>query len=575
MLPGLDRMLSYRKGWLRGDVVAGVTVAAYMIPQVMAYAEVAGLPAVAGLWTAVFAMLVYAVFASSRELSVGPETTTALMTAAVVGPLAAGDPVRYAALVAALAVLVALVCVVAWVARLGFIADLISKPVLVGYLAGVALLMIVDQLDAMIGVELSGETAFQVVADFLGSLGDAHLPTLGTGLIVLAALFFLGRAFPTAPVPLIVIVAASAVVAAAGSLRDGLDLVGPIPAGLPTPGLPTVTLADMGDLFFPAIGVATVAFTSNALIGRTFGSRAGYRVDTSQELLALGGANLVAGLTQGFPVGSSGSRTVIAVSLGSRSQVYSLVAVATVLITLLFFKPVLAAFPMVALSAVVIWAAIKLIDVSELRRIAGFRRTEFLLTIATTIGALWVGILYGVMVAVVLSILDLLRRTARPHDGVLGYVPGVAGMHDVDDYPNARQVPGLVVYRYDAPLFFANADNFKDRALEAVDSAEGPIEWFLLNFEANVQIDLTAIDALDDLRRELERLDIELALARVKHKMFTELEKAGLVDRVGRDRIFPTLPTAVLAYLETYRDSHGHYPPGVRPPSPPAPPIGD
>jgi sulfate permease, SulP family len=570
--PGLDRLLSYDRSWLRGDVIAGITVAAYMIPQVMAYAEVAGLPAAAGLWTVIVTMAVYALFASSRELSVGPETTTALMTAAVVGPLAAGDPVRYAALVAALGVMVGLVCLVAWILKLGFVADLISKPVLVGYLIGVSVLMIIDQLDTLIGVDLDGETPFQLLASFAARLGEAQIPTLVLGLAVLVALFSLGKLFPTAPVPLIVILGASAVVAMF-SEGGSFSVVGEIPGGLPSPNLPRVSITDIGDLLLPAIGVATVAFTSNALIGRKFASQKDYRVDTTQELLALGGANLAAGLTQGFPVGSSGSRTVIGVDVGGNSQLYSLVAVGGVLLTLLFFRPVLAAFPTVALSAVVVWAATKLIDIPGLRRLAAFRRSELVLALATTVGVIWVDILYGVLVAIALSLLDLLRRAVRPNDGVLGYVPGVAGMHDIEDYPNAKQVPGLVVFRYDAPLFFANADHFRDSAMSAVDRAEGDVEWFLLNFEANVQIDLTAIDALDDLRRELAGRGIVFALARVKFKMLTELEKAGFVEQIGRDRIFATLPTAVHAYFSAYEEKHGGPPAGVIAPTPPEAPI--
>ena len=257
-------------------------------------------------------------------------------------------------------------------------------------------------------------------------------------------------------------------------------------------------------LLLPAVGVTVVAYTDNTVEGRAFAAKRRYSIDANQELLALGGANVAAGLVQGFPVSSSGSRTVIGDSLGARSQLYSLIVVVLVAVTLLFLGPLLATFPQAALAAVVIWAAVKLVDVAELRRIARFRSSELVLALATTAAVLVVDILYGVLVAIALSILDLLRRVARPHDGMLGYVPGVAGMHDIDDYPAAQQLPGLMVYRYDAPLFFANADDFKNRALASLGEADGDVEWFLLNFEANAQIDLTAVDALDELRRELK-----------------------------------------------------------------------
>lgn len=571
LTPGLDRMLRYERSWLRGDVVAGVTVAAYLVPQVMAYAEVAGLPPVAGLWAVVGAMTVYALLGSSRQLSVGPESTTALMTAVAIGPLAAGDPARYAALAAALALVVAVLCVVGWVARLGFLGELLSKPVLVGYLAGVAVIMIVSQLDTITGVEVEGSTPLQEIASFVGALPDVHLPTVLLSAAVLLGLLLGSRYFPRAPIPLIAILLAAAAVA---WLDLDVEVIGEVPAGLPSPQVPVVDGGDLASLLLPAVGVTVVAFTDNTLTARAFATRGGYRVDANQELLALGGANLAAGLSQGFPVSSSGSRTVIGDSLGSRSQLYSLVAVATVLVTLFALGDLLAAFPSAALGALVVWAALRLIDLDELRRIARFRSSELVLALTTTVAVLVVDILYGVLVAVGLSVLDLLRRVARPHDGILGYAPGVAGMHDIDDYPGARQVPGLVVYRYDSPLFFANAEDFKRRALEAVDDAEQPVEWLLLNAEANVQVDLTSVDALDELREELEGRGIVLALARVKFDLREELSRAGFVDRVGDEHIFATLPTAVAAFVADYTARHGHAPPGIRPPEPPTAPLG-
>lgn len=571
LTPGLDRMLRYERSWLRGDVVAGVTVAAYLVPQVMAYAEVAGLPPVAGLWAVVGAMTVYALLGSSRQLSVGPESTTALMTAVAIGPLAAGDPARYAALAAALALVVAVLCVVGWVARLGFLGELLSKPVLVGYLAGVAVIMIVSQLDTITGVEVEGSTPLQEIASFVGALPDVHLPTVLLSAAVLLGLLLGSRYFPRAPIPLIAILLAAAAVA---WLDLDVEVIGEVPAGLPSPQIPVVDGGDLASLLLPAVGVTVVAFTDNTLTARAFATRGGYRVDANQELLALGGANLAAGLSQGFPVSSSGSRTVIGDSLGSRSQLYSLVAVATVLVTLFALGDLLAAFPSAALGALVVWAALRLIDLDELRRIARFRSSELVLALTTTVAVLVVDILYGVLVAVGLSVLDLLRRVARPHDGILGYAPGVAGMHDIDDYPGARQVPGLVVYRYDSPLFFANAEDFKRRALEAVDDAEQPVEWLLLNAEANVQVDLTSVDALDELREELEGRGIVLALARVKFDLREELSRAGFVDRVGDEHIFATLPTAVAAFVADYTARHGHAPPGIRPPEPPTAPLG-
>ena len=570
--PGVDQLIHYERGWLRGDLLAGITVAAYLIPQVMAYAELAGLPAVAGLWAVVGAMTVYALLGSSPQLSVGPESTTALMTATALAPLANGDAAEYAALAAGLALVVGAIALVGFVARLGFLADLLSKPVLVGYLAGVAVIMIAGQLEKFSGVPIDDDDPLQAIWHFVTHLGEIHTATLLMSTSVLIFLFVGSWLFPRAPMPLVAIALAALVVKIFDLGSEGLELVGSVPSGLPRPRVPDVGMSDLTSLLLPAVGVTVVAYTDNTLDARAFANRNRYKIDANQELLALAGANAAAGMLQGFPVSSSGSRTVIGDSLGSKSQLHSLIVVAAVVITLLFLGPLLESFPRAALAALVVWAATKLVDMPELVRIGRFRASELVLALATTLAVLVVDILYGVLVAIALSILDLLRRVARPHDGVLGYAPGVAGMHDIDDYPDAQQVPGLLVYRYDSPLFFANAEDFKNRALGAIDE-HGPIEWLLLNFEANVHIDLTSTDALGELLDELEERHITLALARVKHEMLEELEQAGLIERIGEDHIFETLPTSVQAYLAYYEATHGGPPPGVVPPDPPEQPI--
>jgi sulfate permease, SulP family len=572
LLPGVARLRRYERGWLRGDVVAGITVAAYLVPQVMAYAEIAGLPAVAGLWAICGSLLVYTVLGSSRQLSVGPESTTALMTASAIAPLAAGDPGRYAALAALLAVVVGGVCLLARLARFGFLAELLSRPVLVGYMTGVAVIMIVGQLGKVTGVDVDGDSLPGEVASFVRGLDGAEGDTLVLAGAVLAFLLVGSRLFPRLPMPLFAVLLATAAVALWDLKERGIAVVGEVPSGLPVPAVPDVTLDDFGLLLLPALGVSIVGYTDNVLTARAFATRNGYDVDANAELLALGTANVAAGALQGFPVSSSGSRTAIGDSLGSRSQLYSLVALAMVVASLLVLGPLLSAFPLAALGALVIYAALRLVDVAEFRRLAHFRRSELALAVATTVGVLVTGILAGILVAVALSVLDLLRRVARPHDGILGYVPGVAGMHDIDDYPSARQVPGLVVYRYDSPLFFANAQDFRRRALESLGLADERVEWVILNAEANVEVDLTAIDALDELRTELEQRGVVLALARVKQDLRNDLVASGFLDRLGPDRVFPTLPTAVAAYVEDYRRRHGHPPPGVDiPPPPPTP----
>jgi SulP family sulfate permease len=548
--PGLAQFRGYQRSWLRGDIMAGLTVVAYLIPQAMAYATVAGLAPVAGLWAALLPLVIYVVMGSSRYLSAGPESSTALMTAAALAPLAAGDSGRYAALAAMLAVLVGLVCFTGGLLRLGFIADLLSRPVLIGYMAGVALIMIGGQLSKLTGTSVTGEGFVAELRSLAAALPNVHWPTLSLSAAVLAALVLLTWLVPRAPGPFIAVLLASAAVAAFSLNRFGIQVIGEVPAGLPAIGLAAVPLSDLGTLAAASGGVALVAFSDSVLNARLFAARKGETIDANAELRALGICNMGSALCHGFPVSSSASRTALGEMVGARTQLYSLVALGLLLVVMLFAHGLLATFPTAALGALVVYAALRLIDLPGFVRLAKFRRSELILALLTAVAVLSLGVLYGVLAAVGLSILDLLRRVARPHDSVLGFVPGVAGMHDIDDYPQAQLEPGLLIYRYDAPLFFANAEDFRKRATAAVDDNPDPVQWFVLNAEANVEVDLTALDALDQLRADLSRRGIVFAMARVTWHLREALDAAGLLDTIGEDRIFATLPTAVAAYRD-------------------------
>ncbi|WP_280260644.1 SulP family inorganic anion transporter [Nocardia abscessus] len=565
LLPGSRQFKGYQRAWLRSDLLAGITVAAYLVPQVMAYATIAGLPPVAGLWAAIGPLAVYTLLATSRQLSVGPESTTALLTAVALAPLAMGDPARYAALAAALAMLVGVLALAAAAVRLGVLADLLSKPVLVGYLAGTAGIMIVGQLSAVTGVPAEGESILAELRSFTDNLDHWHWPTFWLAATVLTVLLVLAWRAPRVPGPLIAVLLATAVVTVLSLDRFGIRLIGAIPAGIPAPGLSSVAMNDVVALILPAIGIAVVGFSDCVLTARAFAARHGDQVEANTELAALGATNLTAGLLHGFPVSCSGSRTTIADAMGARTQLYSLVTLGGVLAVLLGARGILAAFPAAALGALVIYAALRLINLAEFRRLARFRRSELLLALATLVAVLGLGVLYGVLVAIALSIFDLLRRIARAHDAILGFVSGVAGMHDIDDYPTAKPVPGLVIYRYDAPLCFANAEDFRRRALAAVGSSaergETPVRWFVLNAEANVEVDLTALDAVEQLRAELSGKGIVFAMARVKHDLRDALDASGLTSRIGERHLYPTLPTAVTAFYEA-RDTGSDVPSG-------------
>jgi len=548
ILPGLERLRYYSPAWLWGDVLAGITVAAYLIPQCMAYGELAGVNPVAGLWAIMPPMILYTLLGSSPQLSVGPESTTAVMTAAAIAPLAAASGSSYALLAALLAWVMGLICLVGYVARLGFLADLLSKPILVGYMAGVAVIMIVGQLGKVSGIAIEADSILGEVWGFVTQLNLAQGPTLALALFVLAFLFIVQSRFPTAPGPLLAVLLATAAVWLLDLDQRGVAVVGTIPAGLPQPWWPMVSWAETLNLVPAAIGIALVGYSDNVLTARAFAAKNRYAIDANQELLALGVSNLGAGLFQGFPLSSSGSRTVIGDTLGSKSQLFSLVALAVLLLVLLFLRPVLALFPTAALGAIVIYAATKLIAIDEFMRLKRFRSSEFGLALITTVGVLTTDLLMGIAIAIGLSVIDMVTRISRPHSAVMGEVPGIPGLHDIADWPGATTIPGLVIFRYDAPLFFANVEDFKRRSLAAIAAEKTPLEWFVLNTEAIPEVDITAVDMLSEFHDQLAARGITFCLARVKQDLYAQLKSTQLLDKMGADHVFFTLHSAIAAF---------------------------
>ncbi|MCA1983828.1 SulP family inorganic anion transporter [Nocardioides nematodiphilus] len=550
-MPILAWTRRYQRSWLCGDVLAGLTVAAYLIPQVMANAELARLPAQVGLWAALGALFGYALIGGSRLLSMGPESTASLMTATTLGSVAAHDRPGTAI---ALGLLVALFCVLGWALRLAAVAELLSKPILVGYMAGIAGVMVVSQLDDLLGFPIHADGFVREFWYAMRHMGETHAPTAMLSLSLVAALLITSWLWPKAPVALAGMLAATAVSAALHLPDHGVETVGHIARGLPDLHLPALAAGEWWSLTGPALAIAFVTFTDTILTARAFADDD--RPDAKQELLALGASNLGAAVMQGFPVSSSGSRTAIAHAVGGRSQLTGVVTLVATAAAVFFARPVLEAFPTAALAAVVVYAAVRLVDVPEMVRFWRFRHSEFVLVIATTISVLTIGVLEGILVAIGLSVLDLLRRVARPHHAVLGLVPGLAGMHDVDDYDDAEPIPGLIVFRYDSPLFFANAEDFRSRTHAALDDYPDA-EWMVINMEAISRIDVTAADILEEVRLDLAEHGVEMGLARMKDDLRRRLQPTGFLDRIGADRIFPTLPTAVDAF-RAWQQDHVH-----------------
>ena len=548
LLPGLGEIRRYERGWLRADIVGGLTVGAMLVPQSMAYAELAGLAPEYGFYAVMGALVVYALVGTSRHLGVGPEPGTAILAATGVGAIAAGDSARYVAVMAGLALVVAAICVVAAAARLGFIASVLSKPILVGYITGVGLTLLSSQIAGFTGVPIEAERLFPRFRELAGSLDQVHLGTTAVGAATLALILVLRRSAPTAPGALIGVVAATVVVAVFGLDGHGIALVGDIPTGLPVPGLPDVSVGDVGRLLPVAAGIALVGYSDNVLTARSVAARHGYRIDANQELLALGLTNLTAGLSQGFPVSSSASRTAVPASLGTRTQLVSLVASASVVATVLVLAPALGKIPRAALAAVIVSAAIAILDVPGYRALWRVGREEAVLAAVAALGVVVFDVLVGVLVAVSLSIVVAFYRIARPHDAVLGDYPGLDGWVGVDRYPEAVTERGLVVYRFDAPLFFVNADRFRSRVELALDESPGEEEWLVLDFEGIGALDATALDTLADL---VDDVDVDVvAVARANDVVLDRLARAGLVEPAGRVRVFPTINGAVRAYRQ-------------------------
>lgn len=540
-LPQLVQSGEFRPSWLRTDAIAGLTVAAMLVPQAMAYAELGGLPPSAGFRAALIALPIYALLGTSRHLGVGPEPGTAVLAALTVAPLAAGDPDRYLALMALMAGLVGAFALLAGLLRLGFIAELLSKPVLIGYITGVGLTLLSSQLASMFGADVTAGDFFPRFAQFFTRLGSIDGATAAVGVGSLLVIVGLRRAKPTVPGALIALAGATVAVA----LFD-LDVttVGDIEAALPTPGIPDVSLSDVVDLLGPAAGLLLIAYSDNILTARSIATKHGYSIDPNRELVALGAMNAAGAFGGGFPVSSSASRSIIPASLGSRSQASSVVSFVAVIIALIAGRSLLAEIPRAALAAVVVAAAFAVIDLAGFAKLFTISRMETALAAVTCLAILTVDLLFGVLVALVLSGLLMLHRVARPHDAILGQGDGLDGWIDVSD-SRAHTEPGLLVYRFSAPLFFANADEYAKRLAAALERNPSDEVHAILDFEGIGSIDSTAAERLEQLHEDFTATGLSIAIARANAEVLDVMQRSGLTEVIGAEHLHPTINAAV------------------------------
>jgi high affinity sulfate transporter 1 len=538
------QLTGYRPRWFVADALAGLTVASMAIPQCMAVAQLAGLPAASGLYAVMPAMILYGLFGSSRRVAAGPEPTLAILFAPTLASLAGGDPARYAALAATMAVMCGGMLVLAGVLRLGFVADFLPRAVVLGYINGVAFAMVIDQLGTLTGISIHATGTLPAMAEWLSRIGEVNGPTLAIGIVALAIVIALRRIHAGIPGALLAVAAATVAAASLSLEHHGVKSIGAIPQGLPIPALPEVSLQDLVALLPGALAAAMLIFSDGVITARAV--VAGPEdLDENRELRGFGAACLGAGLLQGFPVGVSASRTAVAISVGARTQVFGWVASAAIAVVLLFATGPLRSIPRAALAAVIIAAAIGLFNVRKLPWMWRVRRGEALLAVGTAIAVLVIGLLPAVGLGVLVALGDMIRRAARPHHAVLGERRGVDGFHDIERYADAQTTPGVIAYRFDAPLFSANAEYLRKQVLTLIERSATPVRWFVLDAEAITRTDIDGLEMLSQLAKDCKARGVTLAFARVKRPLHELFERAGYLDEIGREHVFPTVESAV------------------------------
>lgn len=545
LLPGLAAIRGY-PGSRRPDLVAGIVLAAILVPQGMAYAQLAGLPPVTGLYTTVACLVGYALVGPSRVLVLGPDSSISPLILAAITPfLAGGDPGRAIALAGMLAILVGLVEIGLGAGKLGFVADLLSKEVQIGYMNGLGITIILGQLPKLFGFSTDADSFLGELRAFVEGIGETHALTLLLGLAVLAILLVLPKATKRLPAVLVAVVAATVASAVFGLASHGVDTVGSLPQGIPAPEIPWTDAADVPALLIAAFGIALVSLTDTIATATSFANRRGEEVKANQEMIGIGTANVAAGLFQGFAVSTSGSRTAVAEQSGAQTQLTGLIGAGLVAALLLFFNSLLADLPQAALAAVVIGAALSLMDLRILRRYHEVRKSALWISLAATAGVVLLGVLQGIVIAVLLAIVLFFRRSWWPHGAVLGRTGKTEGWHDVTVYPDAEQLPGIVVYRWEAPLFFANAGRFREE-IRRLAREQSP-RWIVLQCEAITDVDVTAAEMIEQLDRELNAAGINLAFAELRDRLQDLTLHYGLMDSVDREHFYPTLESALAA----------------------------
>jgi len=551
IFPVLQWLPAYNKTWLRPDLLAGITVAAFTVPEAMAYASLAGLPPEAGLYAAFLASIIYVIFGTSRQLAIGPTSAISILVAGTLSLLLVNNPEQYWAFAAMTAILVGIIALVAWVLRLGFIVNFISKPVLGGFTAGAALVIAASQLPKLFGIEGTHGEFFERVWHIIQHLGDTNLPTLAIGLVSIVLLIIGHKKFPRLPTSLVVVLLGILLMSVTNLSDRGVAIVGDIPQGLPAFGIPEFTLSDIGDLLPLALAVFILAYVEGMAMVRTFANKRQYRADANQELLALGAANIASGLGQGYAVGGSMSRSVVNDNSGAKTPLAGGIAGLLIIIVILFLTGLFSKLPEPILAAVVLVAIKSLIDIPELRRIYRINKREFVIAMVAFGGVLIFGLLYGVLIAVFVSIIYMIARVMHPHTAILGRIPGTDLYGDVKRHPENEQDPGILVYRVDSSIFFANAATVHDQINDLIDKLDQPVELVVLYLEATPLLDITGADMLADIHRQLANRGIALKLAKATGPVRDVLRAEGFEDFMGKIEADATVSKVIEEWQQT------------------------
>jgi high affinity sulfate transporter 1 len=549
-LPGLTILRRYEFAWLAHDIAAGLVLATMLAPVGIAYAVASGVEAIYGLYATIAALLAYALFGPSRILVLGPDSSLATVIFGIITPLAGADPQRAIALASMMALVSGAILIIAGIARLGFVTELLSKPIRYGYMNGIALTVFISQLPKLMGFKISSagplRDLWAIAAAVFG--GRVNWTEFALGAATLSTILLVKRR-QRFPGILVAMIGASAIVYVFDLTgRAGVSVLGSLPRGLPTFSIPSAAVADLVSIAIGGAAVALVSFADTSVLSRTYAARTGARVDSNQEMVGLGAANLAAGFFQGFPVSSSSSRTPVAEAAGAKTQLTGVIGALVVVLLLLLAPNLLEHVPTAALAAVVISSAIGLFEVSELKRLFRIQRWEFWLSIVCFGVVAVFGAIQGVGIAVVIAVIEFLWDGWRPHSAVLGRVDGIRGYHDIERYPHAHRAPGLVLFRWDAPLFFANAEFFRERALGAVANSPTPVRWMVVAAQPVTSVDVTAADTLSELDEALRNSGIKLCFAELKDPVKDKLKRFGLFNQIGENFFFATIHAAVDAY---------------------------